>query len=115
MYAEAVKRGGEGGSEATAVGYINELRERAYGNSDGNISESELTLEFILDERARELYWEGTRRVDLLRFGQLTTQGIWPWKGGEMDGVTTEEFRNIFPIPSSDLVANPNLEQNDGY
>lgn len=115
MYAEAVKRGGEGGSEAEAVQYINEIRERAYGNTDGNITEANLTLEFLLDERSRELYWEGGRRVDLLRYGMYTTEGIWPWKGNVMEGATTEAFRDIFPIPSSDLIANPNLEQNDGY
>ncbi len=115
MYAEAVLRGGSGGSRAEAVSYINDLRERAYGNSDGNISDADLDLPFILDERSRELYWEATRRVDLIRFGEYTDQGIWPWKGGVKEGMLTEAFRNIFPIPASDLTANPNLDQNDGY
>lgn len=56
-YTEAVLRGGAGGDLQTASSYINELRQRAFGNSDGNISSSEITLDFILDERARELYW----------------------------------------------------------
>lgn len=115
MYAEAVLRGGSGGTQAEAVTLINELRERAYGNSNANITSGDLTLDFILDERTRELYWEGHRRQDLIRYGQFTDQGIWPWKGDVKEGVTTEKFRDIFPIPASDLNANPNLNQNTGY
>ncbi|MEJ2547062.1 MAG: RagB/SusD family nutrient uptake outer membrane protein, partial [Gemmatimonadota bacterium] len=58
MYAEVVARGG-GGSVAQAVQYVNALRERAYGGAGQNITAEDLTLDFILDERARELYWEG--------------------------------------------------------
>ncbi len=114
MYAEAVLRGG-GGDMGTAATYVNQLRERAYGDASGNITESDLTLSFILDERVRELFWEATRRVDLVRFGQFTTEGIWPWKGNVKEGRLTEAHRDIFPIPASDLLANPNLNQNDGY
>jgi hypothetical protein len=114
MYAEAFLKGG-GGDANSAVGYINDLRERAYGSGSGNISSGNLTLNFVLDERSRELFWEGHRRTDLIRFGQFSTQGIWPWKGGVMEGRTTEAFRDIYPIPSSDLIANPTLIQNPGY
>ncbi len=114
MYAEAFLRGG-GGDAATAVGYINMLRERAYGNSGGNISSGELTLDFILAERSRELFWEGHRRTDLIRFGQFSDNGVWPWKGGVKEGKTTESFRDIYPIPSADMIANPTLTQNPGY
>ena len=72
-------------------------------------------LDFILDERSRELHWEGHRRTDLIRFNQFTENGVWPWKGGVMEGKTTEKFRDIYPIPSSDIIANPTLKQNDGY
>ena len=116
MYAEAVLRNGEGGDIGTAVGYINELRNRAYGNTDGNISQEDLDLPFILDERARELYFEGTRRIDLVRFGQFTGDVyLWPWKGNVKEGIATESYRDIFPIPASDLLANFNLNQNTGY
>lgn len=115
MYAEAVLRGGTGGDLATATNYVNLIRERAYGNATGNINSSDLTLQFILDERARELYWEGHRRTDLVRFNQFTENGIWPWKGGVKEGVVTEKYRDIFPIPSTDLIANPKLKQNFGY
>ncbi|MEO1435540.1 MAG: RagB/SusD family nutrient uptake outer membrane protein [Bacteroidota bacterium] len=115
MYAEAVLRGGTGGDLGTAVGYINELRERAYGNENGNIDMATLDLPFVLDERGRELYWEGHRRTDLVRFNQFTENGVWPWKGGVAEGQTTGAFRNLFPIPSTELLANPNLSQNPEY
>ena len=114
MYAEAVLRGG-GGSTSTAVGYINELRLRAYGDTSGNISESDLTLDFIIDERSRELYWEAHRRTDLIRFDQFSDNGVWQWKGGVQQGTTTESFRDLMPLPSTDLGINTNLEQNPGY
>lgn len=116
MYAEAVLRGGSGGSIATAVNYINALRQRAYGNASGNIQQSDLTLPFILDERARELYWEGHRRTDLVRFGQFTNGTyVWEWKGKVKNGIQTPAFRDLYPIPVNDLNANPNLVQNPGY
>jgi hypothetical protein len=115
MYAEIATRPEGGGDTNTALGYINMLRERSYGNTSGNISSSDLTLDFILDERARELYWECHRRTDLIRFGKFSSSGIWAWKGNVLSGATTEAFRDVFPIPTSDLSANPNLEQNPGY
>ncbi len=116
MYAEAVLRGGSGGDIGTALNYINALRERAYGDASGNIATTELTLDFIIDERARELYFEGSRRVDLIRFGLYTGgEYVWAWKGGAIDGTAIDPFLEIFPIPANDLVANPALEQNTGY
>ncbi|MCF7561467.1 RagB/SusD family nutrient uptake outer membrane protein [Sabulilitoribacter multivorans] len=114
IYAEANVKGG-GGDAGTAVGYINLLRARAYGDSSGNIQASDLTEDFILDERARELYWECHRRTDLVRFGKFTSSSVWPWKGNVPGGTTTESFRDLFPLPTSDLSANPNLIQNPGY
>ena len=116
MYAEAVLRGGTGGDMATAVGYINALRERAYGNTSGDITSSDVTLPFILDERGRELYWEGHRRTDLIRFGQFTNGTyVWQWKGNTYLGTQVPAYRDLFPIPSQDVAANPNLIQNPGY
>ncbi|MCB0776022.1 MAG: RagB/SusD family nutrient uptake outer membrane protein [Chitinophagaceae bacterium] len=116
IYAEAVLRGGGGGSDATALNYINLIRQRAYGNASGNITSGELTLQFILDERARELYWEGHRRTDLIRYGLLTTGTyLWPWKGGVASGTAVDNKYNIFPVPASNITSNPNLTQNDGY
>jgi hypothetical protein len=74
IYAEAVLRGGNGGSNAQALAYINQLRTRAYnGSTAGNITAGNLTLNFILDERGRELYYEAQRRTDLIRFDKFTT------------------------------------------
>jgi len=116
MYAEAVLRGGSGGDVATAVGYVNQIRERAYDDSSGNISSGDLTLDFILDERGRELYWESHRRTDLIRFGRFAGDAyIWSWKGETANGLATDEKFNLFPIPDSDINANPNLVQNPGY
>ncbi len=111
MYAEATVRGGAGGNMATAIGYVNALRARA------NASQiSVLDLNFILDERSRELSWEMTRRTDLIRFGKFTSSAyLWPWKGNVKDGIAVAEYRNLFPIPNNDLVVNPNLVQNPGY
>lgn len=114
MYAEAFIRGG-GGSAADAVTYINQLRARAYGNTTGNINQANLTLDFILAERSRELYWEAHRRTDLIRFGQFSDQGIWPWKGNVPQGTTTASFRDLMPLPATDLGINTNLQQNQGY
>jgi hypothetical protein len=116
MYAETVLRGGTGGDLATAVNYVNALRKRGFGDNSADITESELTLDFILDERARELYWECHRRTDLIRFGQFTDGTyVWEWKGNVQEGIKTESFRDLYPIPTNDLNANPKLEQNDGY
>lgn len=114
MYAEAVLRGG-GGSRATALSYVNAIRARAYGDNSGAIADAQLTLDFILDERARELMWEGHRRQDLIRFDMFTDNGIWSWKGNVAAGRTTEPFRDLYPLPASELLANPSLTQNPGY
>lgn len=111
MYAEAVLRGGSGGDRTTAVGYINQLRQRA-----GTATVTDITLDFIIDERARELYWEGHRRTDLIRFGRFTSGSyLWPWKGNVKEGQAVPDYLRLYPIPASDIVANPNLKQNTGY
>lgn len=113
MYAEINLRGG-GGDTGTALSYVNMLRTRAYGNSNGNFAS--INLDVILDERARELHWEGHRRTDLIRFGKFTGGAyIWPWKGNVPNGSPTAAFRNVFPIPALALNGNPNLIQNAGY
>ncbi len=117
MYAEAVLRGGNG-DMTTAVGYVNELIERAYGDQSANVTT--IDLDFILEERARELYFEAHRRQDLIRFNKFSDRAgaeemMWEWKGNDVNGATISSHLEIFPIPATDLSANPNLFQNDGY
>lgn len=110
MYAEATLRGGNGNA-ATALSYVNALRNRANA-----VPFTAISLNNILDERARELSWEMTRRTDLIRFGKFTTGDyLWPWKGGVKNGTSVSSNRNLYPIPAKDIVANPNLVQNPGY
>ncbi len=113
IYAEAVKRGGTGGTEAQALIYLNALRTRA------QVTAAPLgfyTTDYILDERARELYWEGFRRTDLIRYDRFTEGTyLWPWKGGVKTGAGVSANRKVYPIPDSEIAANPNLKQNDGY
>jgi len=105
---------------ATAVTYINKLRGRAYANdpssTTGNITQGQLTADFILDERARELYWEGFRRSDLIRYNKFVEGTyLWPWKGGVSSGTGVAAYRKLYPIPSRDVNVNTNLVQNQGY
>jgi len=114
MAAEATIR--SGGDQNQAANYFNMVRTRAYKSAGGNVSPGDLDLDLILDERARELYWECHRRTDLVRFGQFTDgEYLWQWKGGVFEGAQVPAFRNVYPIPSSDVAANPNLIQNEGY
>ena len=112
-YAEAVTRlAGSGAAPADAVDAINKVRERAHATKKASYS-----LNDILDEWSREFYFEGRRRVDLIRFGKFggTTDYKWQWKGGAYAGRDFEAYRNVFAIPNDDILANHNLKQNEGY
>lgn len=113
-YSEAVLRGGTGGNAGTALQYFNALRVRAYGNTSGNVTS--IALGDIINEKAREMYWEATRRTDLIRFGMFTGGNyLWPFKGGTIAGVSIAAYRSLYPLPATDVTANPNLVQNTGY
>ncbi|WP_297822867.1 RagB/SusD family nutrient uptake outer membrane protein [Segetibacter sp.] len=113
IYAEAVVRGGTG-DNASAIGYINALRDRAYGNTAGRVTS--YNTAFILAERGRELYWEGHRRTDLIRFNNFTEATyLWPYKGGVPSGTGVSSNLRLYPIPTSEISSNPNIKQNTGY
>ena len=116
-YAEAVLRGGTGGDAATALQLVNNMRKRAYnGDNAATLTSGELDLDYILDERGREFFYEGQRRTDLVRFNKLGgSTYIWPWKGGVAQGKSVEDYLNVYPIPADDIGANENLKQNTGY
>lgn len=113
IYAEAVLRGGTAGNAGDALSYVNLIRSRAGATA---YNSSDMTLQNILDERARELFWEGHRRTDLVRYNQLTTSAyLWPWKGGIASGTAVDSKYNLFAIPAANISANPKLTQNPGY
>ena len=113
IYAEAEAR--EAGSEVTlteGTRLINEVRKRA---NNTNLLSS-YTLDELLDERAREFYFEGLRRTDLIRYGYFGNSNYtWQWKGGVQEGGKFPSYFNIFPIPQTELGTNHNLKQNPGY
>lgn len=114
IYIEATIRAAGGStSDATAVSYFNTIASRAIPTWT-NVST--VSLNALFRERTRELYWEGHRRTDLIRFGYYTSNTfLWPWKGGSFAGVGVQSRYNLMPIPSEDLIANDNLSQNTGY
>jgi hypothetical protein len=65
--------------------------------------------------RLGDRFREGHRRTDPIRFDRFTRNGVWVWKGNVAAGRTAEAFRNPYPLPATELSANPNLEQNPGY
>lgn len=108
MYAECAARNAANASDGQS--YFDEVRERA------GLGHLALTLENVIDERGRELYLEGFRRQDLIRFGLFTTDKyLWEFKGGAKDGTAVDSKFNLFSIPSADLNSNGNLKQNPGF
>lgn len=102
-----------GESSAKAKKYIDALRNRAHAGVRASY-----TLNDVLDERARELYCEGLRRTDLIRFNQFGgSQATYNWelKGGSTNGTTFARTYNVYPLPSSEVLSNKNLTQIDGY
>ena len=112
--AEADARLNGGTTSSTGASYINALRERAHTSTFNSY-----TTEQILDERSRELYFEGFRRTDLIRYGYFggsnSGRYLWEWKGGSQNGAAFSADLNLFAIPAEDINANPNLTQNPGY
>ena len=93
----------------TDVNFVNQIRERAFGNNSQAVTPAQLTLTFLLAERGREFAWEGWRRTDLIRFGKF--QDPRPLGAGPDASLKT----NIFPIGVNTLNKNTGLKQNPGY
>lgn len=111
IYAEASVRDASV-DKAKGLQYYNAIRTRA-----GVPTKTTITLQDIIDERGRELYWEGHRRTDLIRFGLFTSGDyLWEWKGGVPEGRAVSSHYALYPIPASDALANiENLKQNPNY
>lgn len=123
--AEAILRGANGTKE-DALKYVNEIRERAYmsgkyakvgvrSDVSGDITLNDLTLDFLMAERQRELASELVRRTDLIRFGKYTKGYNWDWKNGERLGTDVDDHFQLFPIPQTEFSNNPQLKPNPGY
>ena len=108
--AEALMRKNGGMANAEAVNLVNTMRARCFSPGDpaATYTLADLTLDELLNERAREFVWEGWRRNDLIRFGKFTS-GTW-W-----DKKPSAPYRIVFPIPAASLSINPNMTQNPGY
>lgn len=108
-YAEAVYRGGNA-VNGSAEAAIQTLRDRAHNTQPFTIND-----DFLLDEWAREFWFEGRRRIDLIRFGQFAGEGVtrnWEGRGNKKSGEAPKAMDkkyNIYPLPESDVTANPNL------
>jgi starch-binding outer membrane protein, SusD/RagB family len=109
MKAEAILRGGTGTSAgpygSTPLDIVNFIRTDPSRDASAMAS---LSLDNLIDERGRELYWEGWRRMDLIRFGKFL-------QPGQLRKSASGSERLLFPIPAQQLAANPNLKQNPGY
>ena len=105
IYAEACMHAGGSASSQLAA-----LAERA-----GVAAPAEVTEDWLMAERARELMWEAHRRTDLIRFGKWISGYNWTYKGGNFGGQDLPSHFNIFPVPSTELATNLDLQQNPGY
>lgn len=95
----------------TALPKVQDLAARA-----GVTAPTSITQEWLIEERARELMWEGHRRTDLIRYGKFTSSSfLWTYKGGSFSGQGFDDHMKIFAIPASELASNPELHQNPGY
>jgi hypothetical protein len=114
IYAEAAVRTTT--NLAQALTYVNAIRARA---GVAALTAPQLTAQEVLNERGRELGWEAHRRTDLIRYGQFagptSNTYIWSFKGPTQAGAALDLHLNLYPIPATELSANPKLVQNSGY
>ena len=105
IYAEACMHAGGNASEQVAA-----LAKRA-----GVTAPATIDADYLMAERARELMWEAHRRTDLIRYGKWISGYNWTYKGGNFGGQDLPEHFNVFPVPSTELATNLDLQQNPGY
>lgn len=105
IYAEACMHAG-----GDASAQIKALADRAGVAAPQTIDE-----DFLMAERARELMWEGHRRTDLIRYNKWISGYNWTYKGGNFGGQDLPSHFNVFPVPSTELATNLDLQQNPGY
>ncbi len=111
LKAEALIRKNGGMATQEAVDLVNDVRERSFADPVAHQYTTEsLTLDALLQERSWELYMECVRRNDLVRFGKFV-RGTWEF----FDRSAEEDYRNVYPIPQSQINSNPKLIQNPGY
>lgn len=109
VQAEAELRSGDSAAALTSYNKVH-----AHSRT-GQSAATSVSLQNILDERGRELYWEGQRRTDLIRFGKFATGYNWAWKGGVLNGTDIDKKYELFPISTKHLAGNPALVQNELY
>lgn len=98
-------------STAEIAAVLQPIYNRAFGEGVRTLLDSEINADFFLKERARELWWESTRRTDLIRHGKFTTADyLWEWKGGAANGRSVKASYNTYPIPAAEISANPKLK-----
>ena len=105
IYAEACMHAG-----GDASAQVKALADRA-----GVAAPAKIDADFLLAERSRELMWEAHRRTDLIRFGKWISGYNWTYKGGNFGGQDLPSHFNVFPVPSTELSTNLDLQQNPGY
>ncbi len=105
IYAEACMHAG-----GDASAQVKALADRAGVAAPKTIDEN-----FLMAERARELMWEGHRRTDLIRYNKWISGYNWTYKGGNFSGQDLPTHFNVFPVPSTELATNLELQQNPGY
>ena len=127
MKAEAIWRISESASDAEALALVNQVRSTHGGATIGLITSLDGPISYALDEasiaggellneRGREMAWENTRRIDLIRWGLFKDVEKWtPPVKNPSDRFEIGDHTLIYPIPRGQLDANPDLKQNDGY
>lgn len=117
ILAEADARLNGGTTTTVGTAAIDKIRSRAHATNNVKETDGSYSLQTILDERSRELYYEGFRRTDLIRYGQFGGKSnySWQYKGGSYAGVNFDEHLNVFAIPQDDINTNPYIQQNVGY